>query len=99
MPLQPPSQLLPYFKPPSEAHELEAIQALRAKVAALSAEMRQELGGLLGPTPGVPGLGLAPAGSLPAPGAGLPGVAAPGAMGVHPQMGMAPQGVHAMSLG
>eukprot|EP00197_Chlamydomonas_leiostraca_P011116 CAMPEP_0202858606 /NCGR_PEP_ID=MMETSP1391-20130828/1062_1 /ASSEMBLY_ACC=CAM_ASM_000867 /TAXON_ID=1034604 /ORGANISM="Chlamydomonas leiostraca, Strain SAG 11-49" /LENGTH=226 /DNA_ID=CAMNT_0049537535 /DNA_START=105 /DNA_END=785 /DNA_ORIENTATION=+ len=49
MPLVPPSQLAPYYPAISDAEELAALRGLRAKVAAMAAELRGEYGA---PTPG-----------------------------------------------
>jgi hypothetical protein len=60
VPLATPSQLTPYFAPKSDAEELELLRSCRAKVAALSAELRRELmpamAGAPGVMPGMPGI-------------------------------------------
>lgn len=93
VPLNPPSQLLPYFKPPMEQQELENIRAMRARVANLMAELRRELGATL-PMQGGPGGTPAP----PPPALqsmGMPGIAGMGMPGMQPGLmpGMQP-GTH-----
>jgi hypothetical protein len=61
VPLATPSQLTPYFAPKSDGEELELLRSCRAKVAALSAELRRELmpaamAGGPGVMPGMPGM-------------------------------------------